>query len=118
MNLEEFISDTLTQIIRGVKKADEQAKVANDGGRVNPAVMDPGNKTRTAVFGNLYQTTEMVEFDIALSVTNEKTGSGKVGILHIASVGGEASSTNMSVSRVKFKVPVALPQEAPGSKKS
>jgi hypothetical protein len=115
MNLEEFISDTLTQIIKGVKKADDEAKAVGGGGRVNPPVMDPGNKTRTALFSNLYQTTDMVEFDIALTVSNETTGGGKVGIVHIASIGGELSSTNTSVSRVKFKVPVALPQEPPGS---
>jgi hypothetical protein len=115
MNLEEFISDTLMQIIKGVKKADDQAKAAKDGGRVNPPVMDPGNKTRTAVFGNVYQTTDMIEFDIALTVSNEAMGGGKVGIVHIASIGSEVSSTNTSFSRVKFKVPVALPQEFPGA---
>lgn len=115
MNLEEFISDTLTQIIKGVKKADDEAKTIGGGGRVNPPVMDPGNKTRTALFGNPYQTTDMVEFDIALTVSNEATGGGKVSLVHIASIRGEASSTNTSISRVKFKVPVALPQEVPGA---
>lgn len=116
MNLEEFISETLTQIIKGVKKADDDAKAVGSGARVNPPVMDPGNKTRTALFSNPYQTTDLIEFDIALTVSNETTGGGKVGIVHIASIGGEATSTNTTVSRIKFKVPVALPQERPGTK--
>ncbi len=72
--MEEFISDTLTQIIKGVKKADDEAKALGGGGRVNPAVMPiPDNKNRLPLSGNLYRSAELIEFDIALTISNETT---------------------------------------------
>jgi hypothetical protein len=55
----------------------------------------------------------VVEFDVAVSSEKVKTAKGEGGIhLHIveAGVGGGTQSTATAASRVKFSVPLLLPQ--------
>lgn len=112
MNLKEFISETLSQIIEGVKDAQEKAK--NHGSKVNPYIWkNPENLSRhnftEASGGEIMQ---IIDFDVALTATQKKGTKGGIGIfaggLGIGSQ-GQSNSDNTSVSRVKFKVPITLP---------
>ena len=112
MNIEDFVSTSLTQIIAGVKKA--QLNEANEGAQISPANLN------VVGGGSLIYETESalvaqeVEFDIAVTATEDsKTGGGgEVAVLGVVNVGAKAQSgkSNESVSRLKFKVALILPQ--------
>ena len=108
MELREFVRSTLLEIISGVtdaqKALDEEGSTAviNAGGTSNLKQHHEGGR----------RTLEMVQFDVALTVT-ETTDKGIGGRLSIAaaSIGTErgARIENSEVSRVRFQVPIVLP---------
>ena len=113
MDLKEFISEALVQIISGV--ADAQEKIASIGGKISPGLM--GTHTTLAAHGFIPSgggTAQVVQFDVALTVKEGSGTKGGIGIVAgIVSLGstGQSNSENSSVSRVKFGVPVVLPCE-------
>lgn len=124
MNLTEFVSNSLRQIVAGVVEASGEIEKA--GGMVNPSRID-----RTTLSDHLIQTEEgtapvtTVAFDVALTVGSEEGSRGGLVVFGGAfSIGGGADerSAEQAVSRVRFDVPVVLPQfgreatrpEAPG----
>lgn len=100
MDIKEFVSDTLKQIIDGVVEAQKYAKEKD-------AVVVPYHD---------YQ--KNVSFDVAVTVDESKEKEGKAGIT-VWSIGGSVSgkteSSSSTVSRIKFEIPIELPQgsEAP-----
>lgn len=92
MELKEFISSTILQIIDGVKEAQDVHKAL-----VNPYV------------GLGYEDPKQVDFDVAVSV-EEKTnaeGGAKINVLG-SKLGGGASieGVEKSITKVKFSVPL------------
>jgi len=104
MNVEEFVSESISQIIRGVKKA------AGEGDE-NGARVVPLSGYRES--GPL----QLINFDLAVTVQKgvEGTaeGKGKVGMLRVlgaeVSAGATGSIEQTSVSRLQFTIPVDLP---------
>ena len=107
MDLETFVAETLRQLIAGVKKAQESTQV--EGANINPDVAWP---TYAALAQNKIQ---KVEFDVAVTATEgseKKAGIGVAMAMFVA--GGEATSNtvNTSISRIRFAVPIILPEGA------
>jgi len=95
MNIKEFVSDTLKQIIDGVVDAQEYAK----------------NKEAVLVPHLDYY--RNISFDVAVTVDESKQKEGKAGITVWsigAGVGGKTESSSSTVSRIKFEIPIALPK--------
>jgi hypothetical protein len=98
MNVREFVSQVLQDIVRGLMDAQERT-----------------NDTRAFIVPSGHGsdfTTRSVEFDIALTTTESKgsEAEAKVAVWSIgAGAGGRSESSDTSVSRVKFVVPVSLP---------
>jgi hypothetical protein len=102
VNLEEFIKETLRQIMSGVK----QAKAIHSGvathviGHNDPKILQV--KSGAGAFA--------VDFDVAVSVTDKGESGGKAGIavFKVLEASGARSkgSEHSTVSRVKFTVPV------------
>ena len=111
MKLEDFVSASLTQIVNGVKNAQEH--YAETGGSVNSANLRFRKAEGTQLVDSATgQMAQMIEFDVAVS-TSEGTGTkGKAGVF-VGPVGlgaqGASESTNSSHSRIKFSVPIILP---------
>ncbi len=110
MDVKDFISESLRQIIDGVKDAQKHAE--KNGAYVSPDVSryvdDPA-----------YTKSQNIEFDIAVTSqeSSEKGGKGglKIPIPFVdVEAGAEAKSgrTNGSISRIKFEVAVKLPAQA------
>jgi len=117
MDIKDFVKEALLQITAGVKDAQEQ--VRDSGGYVNPSVVAsaPG-KAEMAHFALMEsgQNVFLVDFDVAVSVA-ESTEGGAGAKLAVASLfslqaGGKAGATSESTSRIKFKVPLALPLDS------
>ena len=116
MDLKEFVSETLRQIMDGVKEAKDLATTY--GADVNPhASMYHAPNLSSIVF---YRHTEKrgdqpvqtVEFDVAVTATEgkQREGGAKLAVMSISLGGKQSSETlNSSVSRVKFSVPIFLP---------
>ncbi len=108
MNLETFVSESLQQIIAGVRSAQ----------RLSPAsaIINPRGKTAVAddapteLHSGL--PVHQVEFDIAVTVAEShegKAGGGLV-VIGIGLAGNKSSkSETSSVSHIKFSVPIVWP---------
>src|SRR5262245_35664229 len=113
MDLEDFVATALTQIARGIQKA--QAEAADTGAWINPIAagypepkLGPGIEVADRIFSVIHN----VEFDVALTATDRKEGDVKGGIkVFAAELGGSGklASEDSTVSRLQFKVPVAWP---------
>ena len=109
MDVEEFISEALRQIIAGVQKA----QAGDSGDNVNAATAGTsvpfgGNIIHTGASG-IYT---RVDFDIAVSgETNAKAGAN----LKVFGVGveGGGDSKHGTANRISFSVPVRLPDGDP-----
>jgi hypothetical protein len=106
MDLKTFVSKSLTQIIQGV----EEAQKANQSSAINTSFSSPNSNEKET----------QIEFDIA--VTLEKGAESKAGIAVFGGAinlgaQGKSNKSDVTVSRVKFIVPVAfrLKQNRPSS---
>lgn len=94
MELQEFIKETLVAIHRGVKAANDE--IPSDDGRKYYLIMAGGSEKD-----------RLIEFDVALTASNEKGSKAGAGINVVSvSLGGSKQSTisQSTVSRVKFTV--------------
>lgn len=113
MELNKFISESLKSIISGINDAQDFAK--DNGAIINPDLrkwdydkMFSIERHREDGFVAVYK----VDFDIAVSATDEKSSGGKAGLnVYSLSLGGNKSKTeqNETISRIKFSVNTALP---------
>lgn len=105
MDLETFIAETLRQILAGVKKAQHSTESLD--AKINPYL--PFGDYNSIVKNQI----QKIEFDVAVTVTegSEKKGGAGVAIAMFG-VGGQATAntTNTSMSRIGFTVPVMLPK--------
>ena len=113
MQLNEFIKETLIQIITGANKANESLK--DDGALVFPAniVTTDGRIVYAKTDHPMPVPISTIKFDVAVTESTERGKTGGIGVT-VASIGigtkrTEENSTN-SVSRVSFEVPVLFPQ--------
>ena len=113
MKLEDFISQTLREILVGIKQA--QAFAEENGGEIVP----PKIRFRTDQGLQLYDQTdgtpvEKIEFDVAVTATEGTSTKGGIGVF-VGAVGlgsqGQSNASNQSVSRIKFSVPVMFPKQ-------
>jgi hypothetical protein len=113
VRLEDFVSETLKQIINGVKSAQEYS------GKLDASINPPRLTFRTdqgeirLVDPETRRIAQEIDFDIAVTTT-EGTTKGGIGIfvgpLAVGSQ-GQSDATNSSMSRIKFKVPILLPTQ-------
>lgn len=113
MDLENYIAETLRQIVQGVSKAQELT--SKHGAIVNPRMRS--NSTTNSALGIISTTdagvyAQLVHFDVALTIKKETGTKGGIGIASgIVNLGsaGQSSNEDTAVNCVKFTVPLALP---------
>ncbi len=118
MELKDFVRDTLTQLIDGVREAQKEAAekgafVAPDAGRGVRSDSKPHPGYTVLNTGDLLT---FVEFDVALTASDSKATKGGIGVLFgVVNLGsqGQSSSGSASLSRIKFQIPVVLPVQWP-----
>ena len=96
MELKEFVSETLKEIIAGIKDAQEYAK--ENGAIINPthfgivkpkAIMNKDNDEITSV--------QRVDFSLSLEQGFSADGKINIGVLDIGRLGGDYKSQHFSV---------------------
>jgi hypothetical protein len=112
MNIQEFIKETLTQIANGASDVNES--LAEVGAYV-PSKCIKGEGVIIRHEGDMPQNVVMVDFDIALTVSQSKStsGGGGISIASIVKTGvqKEGNTENQEVNRIKFSVPLVLPDD-------
>jgi len=102
VDIKEFISETLSQIVDGVVEAQQRTK------------------EKRAVVVPHHEYFKRVGFDVAVTVVESMEKTGKAGIT-VWSVGGGVSGksekSSSTVSRIQFEIPIELPKgsETPSS---
>jgi hypothetical protein len=109
MNLKTFVKETLVQICDGVQDAANELNAR--GAIVNP---DGTNSDGNATYVNnsFRRTVQQIEFDVALTATQEEGTQGGIAIVAgVIGIGtrGKSETISSSTSRIKFSVPIALP---------
>lgn len=104
VNVEEFVSETLHQVLNAVSRVKSDPRVAPAARGTASGMEAAGMRSGRMVFP--------VDFDIAVTVT-EKTDSGGGGGIAVFGVGNlkagvERSAAREAVSRIKFSVPLDL----------
>ena len=110
MNLQEFVTEGITQIVRGVIKAQETLRDTNS--LVNPCMKLTGKEHTIGVAeGYAGQPVTNVEFDVAVSVSEETGTKGGIGII-VGAIGigtqGRSDTSSGTLSRIRFNVPLLL----------
>jgi hypothetical protein len=114
MKLQEFVNETLREIIAGVKEAQTYAK--DNGAIVNP-MPEHRDKDKFATIMVAPQKWECspikdIDFDVAVTSTDTSETQAGAGIF-VAALGlgvkDKSDTMNSCVSRIKFSVPLALP---------
>ncbi|MER8744182.1 hypothetical protein NKH54_13970 [Mesorhizobium sp. M1004] len=102
MDLDEFISETMRQILAGVTKVQE----TDLGKNVNAAlhVVLGSNLSVIPEYGVFAR----VDFDVAVTAESSVGGKGSIRVWGLGAEGGK-DSRSQSVSRVVFAVPLRLP---------
>ena len=117
MELQEFVAETLSQIIHGVKSAQQTSSEV--GAMINPAIpniqfMKKSHISTEAKADGIGNMVLFVEFDTAVTVTEGDGVNAKAGINVFGSnigIGIGTKDESSTVSRIKFKVPVVLPSQ-------
>ncbi|MDR0681819.1 MAG: hypothetical protein LBG15_08240 [Dysgonamonadaceae bacterium] len=110
MELKDFVKETLTQIIDGVKEA--QKDNMNKGAIINPAQYENANNTKQARSEGKVYPVQDVDFEIGLEISEIKESKAGIGVaVGIFSTNGNKgqSKGNASVTNVRFTIPVAFP---------
>ncbi|MDM4015281.1 hypothetical protein [Roseiconus lacunae] len=117
MDLKSFISEAITQIAEGIIDASERTKDTS-------AIVSPGGVTAnlndTGPYGFYSEDSDKwqrhvqkIEFDVVVTAGSGTETKGGIGI-HVGAVGigssGKSENSNTSESRIRFHVPVVLPE--------
>ena len=101
MELQDFIDETLKQIISGVRSAQESA--IELGAKINPR-------------GGSVVEMRNVHFDVAVGTSGGAETKGGIGVFVVppGSAGSQDQSdvASTSLSRIKFSIPVKLPAQS------
>lgn len=116
MNLEDFIAQSLSQIAKGIEKANQE--LADSRAIVSPKNIKGVSKNNSSTYGMLktdedeWAVVQEIEFDVAVTASQgkeAKAGAGiSVGAITLGATGKEDNKSS-SVSRIKFSIPMLLP---------
>ena len=97
MKLEDFVAETLKQVVAGVKNAQGPAK--ENGAYISP-------------FIQRNETTTSIDFDVEVTTSDATETEGGIGVF-VGAIGlgskGKSDSSTVSVNRIKFSIPLFLP---------
>lgn len=113
VQLEEFISNAVVQIMRALSKASPEVNAL--GGELNPR---PSGNDKDLVQAGITRAVgggalSFIEFDVAVTATKGSGRESGVGVVFAAIGAGTKEKNNAdseTVSRISFRLPVRFPQ--------
>lgn len=112
MKLEEFVAESLRQIINGIKTAQLYAK--EQGASVVPERMSFRTSGDNQLFDKKDGTPiDKISFDVAVTTLDGTTTKGGIGIF-VGAIGlgsqGQSDSSSQYISRLQFSIPIIYPK--------
>jgi hypothetical protein len=110
MELEAFIQESIKQVISSINKCVEFAK--ENGAEINPYQHQWRHGEGWYFDKQSGRPMTNLEFDVAVTASDGQKTKGGVGISVATLVlgsSGQSESTNQSISRIKFSLPIVLP---------
>lgn len=108
MELSDFISSTITQIVDGV--VDAQEKTKNTGCMINPDNIKVSDR---GVYSHNNGYVGLIDFEVGLTEGDKSEGKAGIGVF-LGSIGIGANTkmdTNtVSMTSVRFSIPIVLPK--------
>lgn len=114
MNLQEFVSESIVQICKGIAEAQEKTKNMHVVVNVPTELSKSDGKLVIANREN-NRTPQLVDFDICVAVekTEAEDIKGKIKIFPLSFSGKDSNEKSDSeTSRIKFSVPILFPTDA------
>jgi Trypsin-co-occurring domain 2 len=112
MNLAEFVEESLTEILEGIRAAQKK-----DGGNAVGAEMFAATDKGLLVHGGASGNFTIVDFDVSVVAENKVGGKGGLKVWGVG-LEGEAGRSSQHTSRVKFSVQLRIPEGAKAPKSS
>lgn len=109
MELDQFVKDALLGILKGVAKAQEDAELGKHVGPTFRFEMGHQKDHRGVLVHGSHNHT-IVEFDVAVTSETSTTGKGGIKVLGLGGADAGVEHSRGSASRIKFSVPILLPQ--------
>lgn len=109
MELDEFIKETLCQIVKGVVLAQDATK--NHGAIINPKDYGTDTAIYTSREGREFAV-QKVDFELGLTeISNNEKKTGIGVMFNSVGIGFDRknSGENSSISNIKFSIPIKLP---------
>jgi len=106
MEIKDFVSESLKQIIDGIKEAQEHA--SKEGASINPIEKQTNPTSMTIT------EPQTIEFDLAVTVAEggqAKSGFGIVVGAFVAGTQAQVEGKYSTVSRIKFSIPLIIPKQ-------
>ncbi len=119
MELKDFVSQTIKQLIDGILEAQEYAKDKN--ALINPSIEVMGGPHGKSYLLDAYsrEMVNEISFEVGLTVTEGSTtdSGAKIGVASFLSVNGgkEVVSSTVNLNKISFSIPIALPQQLKNS---
>ena len=110
MELKDFISETLTQIIQGVEEA--QLNTKDSGGFISPYVRTTFEAKHMVAVTTDQTPVHLVNFDVSLEATDGTGTKGGIGVVTgLLSAGsqGQSNKSNLASHKISFNIPISLP---------
>lgn len=116
MNLDDFIFETVSQIVNGINRVNEQ--YAESGAKIDSRNLNfSGSKNGGGIVYSDRTDGEVIEnvqFDVAITASENEKGKGGIGVYFGAlGIGGQIQDEvgTTEVSRIKFSLPLYLPNK-------
>lgn len=112
MQLQDFISESILQLVNGIQ--DAQTKNTTNA-RISPSNLKLGTSvTQKELYDyDSHMLLSSVEFDVAVTAEESIGAKGGIGVF-VGSVGvgvqGKSDTKSSYVNRIKFNVPIVLPK--------
>ena len=110
MNLAEFIDETLSEILAGIRSA----QTKEGGEHVGAGMME--NPTHSNLLQGGDGMFTIVDFDVSVVAETTKAGKAGIQVLSIGEIKGGGERKSHESSRVKFSVQVRIPEITPAKK--
>lgn len=110
MDLKKFITQSMVEIMTGVKEAQDQLAQVGSHARIAPDV-DKSMAGQESLIGRSKsgRAVSVVEYDIAVEVSSDGAD-GVIKVLGVFAVKGQMIDASKIASRIKFTVPVCYPE--------
>lgn len=112
MQLKDFITGTISQIVESVFELQEKYKGKDVIINPDTTLISEGEYTLPSSVAECPQSNRIIQFlemDIALTVTENNDIKAGVGVANFIKTEAKTDNTSSNISNVKFNIPIGLP---------